>query len=172
MKTIVITEGRFDAAVLEKIFKSANLLDKTNVLPADGYSSALSKAKTYLSVHKSRVMLILDTDSVYENEILEKQEFVKSYVNYSWYPDRCKIIWFSPELETLLLHNKEFVSAVSLKPVSDFDINIGSSSPRKTLEIISGKKRESFIPLLDNDTIVNGFLEDTSVKEMLAFVEK
>jgi 5S rRNA maturation endonuclease (ribonuclease M5) len=173
---IIVTEGEFDAEVLEKLLEGKRFEFNYKILPASGYSSALSKVKSLLTFRDKKIILLLDTDSTYETEMREKKEFVNSYINTNFNKEYFKVFWAEPELEVIFL-NKKFLTHLPHQKVSNEIIkneeflNVARDSPRKTLENLFNTSREELIGLLSNKEIRDEFYKEGLIKEIVDYLE-
>ncbi|MEI7584767.1 hypothetical protein [Runella sp.] len=169
---IIITEGEFDAKVLQKLLKDRKLPVKYEILSAYGYSSALSKVKSLMTIRNNKIILLLDTDTIEKNEIRQKEDFVNSYVNTNLIKDNFKTFWSIPEFEIIFLDNKKFLTELTHKKFNKDFLDLAKTSPRRTLESISKKTREEFIKLLDKKEIRDEFFKSGLIKEICDYIEK
>ncbi|MGA0556889.1 hypothetical protein ACO2Q8_09585 [Larkinella sp. VNQ87] len=174
----IVTEGEFDAKILEKLLQGKRVKSEYKILPANGYSSALSKVKSLLTLKNKKVVLLLDTDTISKNEIREKEEFVNSYINATLNKTSFKTFWAVPELEVIFLDNKEFIKEL---PKSTFNdeiiknkefINVARVAPKKILENLFNFNREKLISLLDKPEIREEFYKEGLIKEIVDYIEK
>lgn len=168
----VIAEGGFDARVLDVLLHKVNLPGTDfNVLESTGYSSALSTANTLLSLNYDKVILVLDSDSVSEADIEERKDFVDSYINGKFYRDRIKTVWAVPSFEIIFFQNKLLLEQILNKNIADDFWELGKSSPKKALELITGQKREFLLELLKNKMLKDEMLKSSLIVEMLDFAK-
>jgi len=168
---IIVTEGEFDAQILSKLF-TKKYRNTVHIAPASGFSSALSKAKTILSSKDTSVLLMLDTDTTSENEILDKKSFVNSYLKYDNYKDRFEIIWAIPEFEIIFLNNKKFLQELTCSQVNEDLIEIGRFAPKKTLDKISKNKHDTFLSYFDKKEVTDEFYKDKIIMDIENFIKK
>jgi len=169
----IVTESEFDAEILEKIFsdKKSNL--DIQILPAYGYSSALSKVKSLLTLRKENILLLLDTDTIEINEIKQKEDFVNSYINIDLNKDNFKTFWAVPEFEIIFLNNKLFLTELMAKKrISKDLLEIAKTSPKNVLEMISKKRRKDFIIYLDKKEVRDEFFKEGLIKEIYEYATK
>lgn len=166
----IVTEGELEAKVLEKLLRSKKHDSQFTIYPSSGFSSALSAVNTLLSLKESKVLLVLDTDSVDEQRIEEKKDFVNFYVNQKAHEDDLKIVWAIPEFEVIFLNNKKFVQALTDEVMDDKILDIGKLAPKKTIEKISGKNKDAYLPLFEASDISEEFHKDKLIKEIEAYL--
>lgn len=170
----IVTEGNFNAKILEKILLAREFKMGYQILPAHGYSSALSKVKSLLTIANKKVILILDTDTVNKNEIREKEEFVNSYININL--NDFKIFFAVPEIEVIFLNNKEFLKRLPRNIISEDIlnneqfINIARTAPKKTLEGFFNISRDSLIDFLNTKEILDEFYSEGLIKEIFDYM--
>lgn len=168
----IITEGEFDAKVLHKLLKDKKFKIKYEILSANGYSSALSKVKSLMTIRSKKIILLLDTDTIEKNEIRQKEDFVNSYVNTPLNKDNFKTFWAIPEFEIIFLDNKKFLTELTTKKLSKDLLEVAKISPRRTLESISNKRREQYVALLDKKEIRDEFFKGGLIKDICDYLEK
>lgn len=168
----IITEGEFDAKVLNKLLKDKKFSNRYEILSASGYSSALSKVKSLMTFRNKKIILLLDTDTIEINEIKQKEDFVNSYINIGLNKDNFKAFWAIPEFEIIFLDNKNFLEELTPKRLTKDLLEVAKLSPRRTLESISNKKREQYIALLDKKEIRDEFFKRGLIKEICDYIEK
>lgn len=167
----IITEGNFDAAVLDKLLKS-RYDDNIKILPANGYSSALSKVKSLLSQQtENKIILLLDTDTTDQREIAEKKDFVHSYIDFKKNKNHIKTVWAIPEFEIIFLTNKRFMDELIHDDFDTLTLEIGKNAPRKMLESVSELPRKDYLQLLDKREIADDFFNTGVIKEISDFIE-
>jgi hypothetical protein len=128
-KRIIITEGEFDAYLLKKLLPKA-IVSQSSFLVGNGYSSAVSKAKSILLQNNTPIVLILDSDSISDYETLEKKERLESMFASLGKENLVDVFLFQPEIEVVLLSNKE----IREKLHADFDFFIHRGSFKKITE--------------------------------------
>lgn len=168
----IITEGEFDAKVLNKLLKDKKFAIKYEILSASGYSSALSKVKSLMTIRDKKIILLLDTDTIEKNEIKQKEDFINSYVNANLSKDNFKAFWAIPEFEIIFLDNKKFLAELTSKKFTKDLLEVAKVSPRRTLENISNKRRDQYIALLDKKEVRDEFFKKGLIKEICDYLEK
>ncbi|MCU0433376.1 MAG: hypothetical protein MUC87_07990 [Bacteroidia bacterium] len=168
----IITEGEFDAKVLNRLLKDKKFAIRYEILSANGYSSALSKVKSLMTFRNKKIILLLDTDTIEKNEIEQKKDFVNSYVNSSLSKDNFKVFWAIPEFEIIFLDNKKFLEKLTPKKFTKDLLEVAKVSPKRTLESISNKRREQYIALLDKKEIRDEFFRTGLIMEIYDYLKK
>ncbi len=168
----IITEGEFDAKVLKKLLSGKAFNNHIDILSANGYSSALSKVKSLLTLRNKKVILLLDTDTVENDAIKEKEDFVNYYINTTLNKDNFKAFWAIPEFEIVFLNNKKFVEELTHQTINDELMEFAKTSPKKLLATISKQNREQYMTLLDNEEIREEFFKDGLIKEIYDYIDQ
>lgn len=165
--TIIITEGKFDSLVLSKILNYFNPEFQYKIFSAEGYSSALSKAKSYLSLNK-KVLLVTDSDSFIDTEINERRQFIESYINVK-NKQLFKSVLMIPEFEVVFLNNEVFVKKYLNLYLENHLLETLKYSPRKTLENHLKIRREKLLDMMSED-IISAFKSDKYILEVQNFI--
>lgn len=168
----IVTEGEFDAQILKRLLCEKMPNVTINILAAMGYSSALSKVKSLLTIRNKNIVLILDADTVDKNEIRQKEDFVNSYVNTNLNKENFKAFWAVPEFEIIFLNNTKFMLELSKKKISKELVEVARLSPKRTLESISKKGRKEYLQLLDNEEIREDFFREGLMKDLFEYLNK
>ena len=132
---IVVTEGKFDRELLEKVLPG-EIAAKTLIVEGMGPSSALSLARSYYAQGK-RVLIVLDSNTVDEESILERKAFVESALQMLGSGAEAKVILGVPGLDALLFTDKDFIEGYFSKKAEAADKSVNficSSSKRLNLK--------------------------------------
>jgi predicted ATP-dependent endonuclease of OLD family len=150
-KALIITEGKHDAEVLQKILPQ-EILEKIQIVPSGG--SALSLARTVLVTKQIPTVLLVDADSNDERTILGKQSDLNESLSSVSIGTKFKVFLIIPEMEVLFLENPKFVKNVSRnhKEFSPFELQLAKSNPKKFLsEIIENTDSKELYQKLFKD---------------------
>ena len=168
----IITEGSFDASVLNKLLKDRKYNVGFNVLPASGYSSALSKVRTILSQNGDRkIILLLDADTTDPLKIAEKKDFVNSYIDAKANNENIKTVWAIPEFEIIFLTNEKFMKELTHAHIDKSLVEIGKNAPKKMLESISDLSKNDYMSILNDKEIADDFFHAGLIKEIDDLIE-
>lgn len=129
MKKYIVVEGKFDKKVFEKLLPK-KILKETNIIISEGYTSSISLAKSIYSNGNNKTIIVADSDSVDENEISEKYNFIKKSFEYIPSNSMYKIVLFTPEIEKLFFFDKSFVESFFKIKLSDYEIEAAKRDPR------------------------------------------
>jgi hypothetical protein len=170
-KILIVTEGESDAQLLRELLPENKLKD-FSILPADGFSSALSKVKSLLIQNKGPILFLLDSDTTDKDRIEEKKEFVDTYINSKYYNGLLKTIWAIPEFEIIFFDKKNLMEDQLNKTISDDVWELAKISPKNTLERIFNLNHNSLVSLLENNQLLKNSLKESKIiKEILDFSE-
>jgi hypothetical protein len=95
----IVVEGQADAELLDRLFTHAGS-SELKVIPAHGWSSALSLARTLLLSKNRPVVIALDADEKNSEQV---QELVNAGLAQVASPRRWRVLVFEPDIETELL---------------------------------------------------------------------
>jgi hypothetical protein len=147
----IITEGKFDAQVIENFLQRIGKNDKVKVSPGNGFSAALSKALSLANEKKNPIILVLDTNSSGENSSRERRSFVDSYLNINADKKEVNVVWADPELETIFFGDKDYMEAFAQRAISDDLWTFRKSEPRRFWHFLTGGNREKLLDMLNDD---------------------
>jgi len=167
----IITEGEFDAAILDKLLSEKKYNVKYRILPASGYSSALSKVKSLLSKSDKKIVLLLDTDTTDPVKIAEKKDFVNSYIDAKTNKYNLKTVWAIPEFEIIFLSSQKFLHGLTRHKIDKNLLELGKNAPEKMLQSISPLSKRDYILLLNDKEIADDFFNGGVIKEISDFIE-
>lgn len=172
-KALIVTEGKHDAEILQKVLPQ-EMLEKLFII--SGGFSALSLARTALVTEQIPTVLFMDADSNNENAIYEKQTDLTESLKSVSIGTKFKVLLMVPEAEVLFLENPNFVRTISNdnKEFSAFELHLAKGNPKKFLSEISGNgKMQNLYPKLlknlDAETI-SAMKNHASIKELIEFL--
>lgn len=102
MKRIIVTEGECDKLLLTKALRVIRGIPTFEADVGSGRSSAISMAQSYLAVTDARVGLVVDADTTSEEEIMEKDAFLRGLLSYVSAPERFDVFQAVPSVEVCL----------------------------------------------------------------------
>jgi len=157
-ENIIITEGQFDAELLQKVLPD-EIVENSRFIPSTGYSSAVSKAKSIAIRLKQRVFLVLDSDTAEHNEAEEKKEQIEYIFRSLGKSDQVNVFLFEPETEVIFFESEKVrEKLIGMSPRTN------SFYPRQIIGSIGNKSQ--LIDKLDNKDI-ESLRKETSLKEMI-----
>jgi 5S rRNA maturation endonuclease (ribonuclease M5) len=171
MKKYIITEGKFDKLLLEKILEQ-NLNGHAQVIETSGTSAAIAMANAVLSDEEGEVILVVDADSTDEKRIKERYTQLTFLLERASTKHNFQIFLISPEIETLFFQDKEVANTIAQRELNDFELKLAASSPREALRIYRGIEGKSRFKLLDELTtdLLNRIRQLTTVKEIVSAI--
>lgn len=171
MKKYIVTEGKFDRLLLEKLL-SDNSNSILEFVESNGFSAAISTAVTLLSSNKGKVIFIADADTNDEKLIREKLGQIKFLLNHASPSHNYEIVLIAPEIETLFFQDEDVAKVIAKRELNDFEIKLAAASPREALKLyrnFDAKKKISLIEELTSD-IVYKMRQLPKVREIIAIV--
>ncbi len=130
--TYIVTEGQFDAVLLEKLIPK-NMNRETTFVVRSGGSSALSLARTILAVKRVPVALVVDADTTSESAICERQDLLRSLLNQAAVRVRFEVFLAVPEIETVFFVDRPLLEHLVHQKISDIEWSIAEFQPKKVL---------------------------------------
>jgi hypothetical protein len=174
MNQIIVTEGKFEKALLESILP-IETMSKIKIEAGMGSSSALSLARSYYVNGDNRVLVALDSYTNNEQQIREKKSFTESFLNMYPSNSEMKVVVFIPELEALFFTDKHFIESYFGKNISPTEFELYKRDPEYALEQLSGGKPAKNIRLdilnKIDDSVRKKIIADPSIKEVINYFQ-
>lgn len=104
-KFYIITEGIFDAELLQKVLPN-HILKNAQFVPSMGYDSAISKAKSLAVRLKNQIILLLDSGTKSDVETRYKKEQVEFVFKNLAKEGQVKVFIFQPEMEIIFFEDE------------------------------------------------------------------
>lgn len=148
MKAVIITEGRTDQLLLERLLESLALpKQQYQVMAAAGQSSAESLARTYLADSDFPVALVLDADTT-EEERVREQELILNESLRSVGPSRPFLVLLAkPEVAECLFEDRATAEALFGKALTDEQWTRAQFQPyRVARELVYGPNVKTWSP--------------------------
>lgn len=133
MKNFIITEGSFDKKVLEKILPY-NILKTNMLVEGMGYSSAVSLAKSIFLNGNAKILLVLDADTTDEQQIKEKENYIKNTFNLISSDSEYKLLYVVPEIESLFFVDKDFIEKTFKIQMNETEFELSKLNPKSSLK--------------------------------------
>jgi hypothetical protein len=173
----IVTEGHFEEKFLSELFSHQEFPNSHTIMPADGYSSALSKVKSLLSNGLENIILLLDTDTTDEKIAKEKRDFVNWYININEKDKnpKVKVIWSKPEFEIVFLENKKFLPQEIRDKFGEEFWELAKNAPKSTLDKYFyniSRNPDAYLSLLKEEKVRNDFFKTGPIKDICAFLNK
>ncbi len=162
---------------MTELFRNKEFPNTYAILPADGYSSALSKAKSLLSNGLDNIILLLDTDTTDEKIAKEKRDFVNWYINIDEKDKnpKVKVVWSKPEFEIVFLENKKFLPRAIRDQFGEEFWDLAKNAPKNTLDkyfYSIARNPDAYLSLLKEERVRNDFFKTGPVKDICSFLSK
>ena len=125
-----------------------NILTTTKIVEGMGYSSAISLAKSIFINGNARVLLVLDSDTTDENEIKEKENYIKNTFNLISSDSDYKVLYLVPEIETLFFVDKSFIENIFTIQMNDREFELSKSNPKSSIKKLA--KNMDYYKVVDN----------------------
>jgi hypothetical protein len=123
MMVTIIVENEEDQVFVEAVLGSAGLRQPFEVKSGGGRSSAISLARSYLSLRDRSVALVVDSETTHPRQVREQQAFLKDWVAaVASTPSKVEIVVAVPEIEACLFSDPALAATV-----------FGQSLPAETL---------------------------------------
>jgi len=172
MKQVIVTEGKFDKALLEKVLPE-EIIAKTKIDAGMGATSALSLARSYCINGANKILVVIDSDSNNERQIYEKKSFAESFLSFSPSNSEMKVVLFIPELESIFFADKSFIEKYFGKEITPTEFDLYKRDPEYALEKLSGGKlpKNIRLDLLNHiDSEIKGKIRnEPGVKEIIEY---
>ncbi len=168
----IITEGKFDAELVKGLLPDlTGQPDEIDVLAAPGYSAALSIAESVLFQTQRPALLLVDADTDDEMRIREKKTFIEQYVRVNGMT--CQVILAVPTMEVVFFADKSVMEVAIGKSIEDDLWTLAKLSPKKGLELLTGKSREQAAKqLMGNDLVRRQMAQTPLMNEVSSFVQQ
>ncbi len=171
-ENIIVTEGKFDRALLEKVLPP-KIRENAQIVDGRGDMSALSLARSYCLKGDYQVLLVIDSDTLDEGKIREKRNFAEHYFKMVTSPSKFKVVMLVPELEALFFADKKFIEDYFKRSISDLEFDLFKRDPGYALKSLSGG--EPFASLRDNllgkidDNMIQKINREPAVREIVDY---
>ncbi len=171
-ENILITEGKFDNLLLQKVL-SKNLLEKVKISEGMGQSSALSLARSFAAKGNNKILLVIDTDTFDENTIKEKFNYAESVLKMITSNSDVRIIQFVPEVDSLLFMDKTFIESFFDTKISDLEFSLYQRDPKFAyVQLSKGKSvkdvRQKILSEID-ENVIKTIQSNSKIKDIENF---
>jgi hypothetical protein len=151
MKTLVITEGKLDQLLLDRVLRADPPHGQFRVVAAGGLSSAISLARSYLATGGDRIALVLDADTTNPNEIRAKQSEIEELLEAVGSKTRFTVRLIVPEAEALLFSDRRTAESLFKRRLSEQEWAEAQYQPHKVLSQVMQRGRSLEHLLNDHD---------------------
>ena len=174
MRQIIVTEGKYDKKLLEKVLPDY-ITSKTIIDNGAGFSSALSLASSYYIRGDNKILVIIDSDTNDKEKLREKKDSSEKFLDRFSDSSKIKLVLSVPELEVLFFTDKGFIEKYFNAHLSDTEYELYKRDPKYAFEKLSNGKR--FIDvrneLLENiDTeLKNKMINEKPIQEIIEYFQ-
>lgn len=171
-KIIVITEREFDARILTHLLSDESGFYDFKIVPTNYFMSAIKTTNGALRDTNFPVILTVDTNTFDTSDIEEKKGYVDFFIATVLYEKRIKKLYAVPEMEIILINNKDILQQALGREISDEVWNLAKLSPQRAWEQVFKKDKESFIEVLKNPAFRKELQKDELIKAIFSFAEQ
>jgi hypothetical protein len=175
MKRIIVTEGEYDKLLIAKVLRTIRGVPSFETDSGGGRSSAISMAQSYLAVTEARVALVVDANTTFEEEVKEKEAFLRGLLSYVSAPERFGVFQAVPSVEVCLFQiPKSKTERLVGRKISEEQWIRGRFEPKKVLlELLGGgAERTSHLRILLRRALPPELTETPLVAELASFLRQ
>ncbi len=174
-RVYVLVEGPSDAAFLRRILPK-ELLSNAELVIAGGSSGIPSLARSVLVRRKCPVAVVMDSDSIDPDVIVERQQSTEDLIRAADASIPVKVIAAIPEIEAWFLASPETIERMVGQKVSEEWLFFGRRDPRGALTRLAKENKKSWdinqaISALD-DQDIQRIRAIPEVAELSAFLQE
>jgi len=136
-RAYVVTEGKSDVVILERCLPE-DIVKRVTFVPGMGSYAAMSMAATLLPVKKLPVALVLDADTENESAILEREDFLRSFLRAAAGDVPFEVFLAVPTIEAILFRDRTLVPQLTHRELSDQEWEQARYDPKQVLAVASG----------------------------------
>lgn len=133
-RAYVVTEGKDDVLILERCLPE-DVVKRVTFVPGMGSYAAMSMAATLLPVKKCPLALVLDADTMNESAILERQEFLRSFLRAAAGDIPFEVFLAVPSIEAILFQDRTLVPQLIHRGLSDQEWAQARYDPKQVLAV-------------------------------------
>ncbi len=127
-----LVEGAFTKFILERILPE-EIISQTKIITGNGYTIALSKARSVLTSSELPVSLIVDSDTTDRTRIEESEDFITQSLLQLSAPDHFHIFLAVPEIEGIFFSEQGIVEEIVDSKISDQQLELAHYRPKQVL---------------------------------------
>lgn len=174
MKTYIIVEGANDAHILRNILPPETL-HSSHILVGGGKSSSVSLARSLISDRGEPLLLVIDSDTVHHEAILEQEKEIRDLVGAVAINTPYEVLLAIPQLEVIFFQDiGVLASALQLSIDHEAVIN-AAYEPQKVLNALFTQSphhiqhQGQFLQLLD-DAARQRIVQHPIIQKIVQFV--
>jgi len=157
-KLIIITEGVFDKRLLEIVLPE-EIKSKSEIIPSMGFSSAVSKAKSFSVRLSNKILLVLDSDTTSPFGTEEKKEQLDLIFRNLGKEGQVQTFLFQPELEIVFLESKELLAKIKGQMRDSYEGQISDLHKLRNQQTLIDSLSDHEIESLRTETSLKNLIE-------------
>ncbi len=132
-----VVEGVIDKFLLERLLPQ-DVLAGIKFFVGNGYTTAISKARSLLVASDQPVAILVDSDSTDVSQISQRKEFIEQFLNQLSSSDHFDIFIAVPALEILFFKDRKTLEKLLQSKVSDKQWEFAQQKPGEALRNLLG----------------------------------
>jgi len=139
MKTVIVAEGAFDHAIVKQLLASRPdfVTGAVAALEAQGASSAVSLARSFLAVKNQPTALLLDADVDEPDKIQERKEQLEQLLGLAAVRDLWEVCLFVPTIEIIFFQTPGILEALGLRTPTPDEYARARHEPKNVLSSLA-----------------------------------
>lgn len=142
MNAYIVCEGDFDAQLLRAVLPE-ELLDEVEIVSAGGLSAVKSLARSLLVRRQVPIAIVVDADAISTDLVQERRNSIEEIVESVAVDTPIRVILAVPTIEIVFFQNSLLLSRLLGVEPSQSILELATSQPRKALEHLFAKSRNS-----------------------------
>lgn len=134
MTLFIVVEGPADEQIIGAVMAAMAVRGPYEIVCAEGKSHAVSVAGTMLTLDEGPVVLVLDADTTSEHLLAEQSADLHALLNRAANSELWRVVFFVPELESVLLHDETVVRRIFGRPLDEVEQALRDVAPKKALD--------------------------------------
>jgi len=151
-RAYIVTKGQWDTALL-KLLLPENLARDTSFVTGSGSYSAQSIARSILAVKQLPVALVVDANTVNEQAICERRDFLRELLHQAAAGVPCEAFLAIPEIEIVFFHDQTLLERISGEKMTQAQWSTFRFHPKEILLTILEETPERTLATLDSEAI-------------------
>lgn len=136
-KPYLVLEGEVDKLIVERLLPG-DVIQATEIVVAQGSSSAQSLATTLLGVRRRPLALVVDADTTNPSAVQERVDLLRYLLRQAAGNVPYAVFVAVPEVEVVLLYDRPLFERLVGKQLSDLEWRLAVLSPKEAIKDIAG----------------------------------
>lgn len=136
-KPYLVLEGEVDKLIVERLLPG-DVIQATEIVVAQGSSSAQSLATTLLGVRRRPLALVVDADTTNPSAVQERVDLLRYLLRQAAGNVPYAVFVAVPEVEVVLLYDRPLFERLVGKQLSDLEWRLAVLSPQEAIKDIAG----------------------------------